>query len=147
MKMNEKINGLGNIDILTGSSRKIVMNDNLNNIDGCSFSPKAIGRNLAMAKNRYLALNSRTKLTHKDICKKVGIHHTQLSHFESGRRVPSLKVFISLCTLYNADPAEILEVKNELGGILTTETIDNEIEEYKQNKQSSNKVMESPILA
>lgn len=74
-----------------------------------------VGRNLREARearDKYVRRRHGEELTQKDVSKSVGIHPTQLSHFEAGRRVPSLVVFKKLCALYEVDPAQILGVRD-----------------------------------
>jgi Helix-turn-helix. len=54
-----------------------------------------------------------------DVARVYGINNTQLSHFECGRRIPSLIVFQDLCILYHVEPQEILAVNiGQIGGKL-----------------------------
>ncbi len=82
-----------------------------------SLSSEEIGRNLKNAKFSYFQKYG--QLSQKEICKRIGIHDTQLSHYESGRRVPSLEVFCKLCRIYQVDPAIILGMEIFMGKMST----------------------------
>ena len=90
-----------------------------------NFYPKEIGSNLRFAREAYFKRTNRTD-RHK-ICEEAGIHYTQLSNFESGRRVPSLKVFAKLCDIYSADPAEVLGIVHEREGYLIAKSLKKKI--------------------
>ena len=84
---------------------------------------KFVGTNLKVARLKY------DKLTQEGVSNTIGIHPTQLAHFEAGRRVPSLIVFAKLCELYNVSPKDILDLKTPFSGITMLNNINKLTEE------------------
>lgn len=59
------------------------------------------------AKNLYVWRTQR-KMTQEALAQACGIRNTHISHFERGRRSPSLKNFAKLCNALNIDPQNLL---------------------------------------
>lgn len=105
--------------------------------DNCVIgSATRIGANLETARKK-------AKLTQKMVGDKLCIHPTQLAHFESGRRAPSLMTFLKLCEFYNVLPGKILEVDITPSGLLQNNIIDNNLQISNHlNNESEDRILE-----
>lgn len=59
------------------------------------------------AKNLYVWRTQR-RMSQEVLAKACGLRNTHISHFECGRRSPSLKNFAKLCNALNIDPQNLL---------------------------------------
>lgn len=53
------------------------------------------------------AINTSGK-TKAEIARKLGVHHSQISRYASGEKLPSIETLANLCVVLDVDPAEIL---------------------------------------
>ncbi len=47
-------------------------------------------------------------LTKTEIAKRIGVHHSQISRYASGQKLPSIETLANLCVALDVDPADIL---------------------------------------
>lgn len=43
-----------------------------------------------------------------EIANRIGVHHSQISRYASGEKMPSIETFANLCIALDVDPADIL---------------------------------------
>lgn len=53
------------------------------------------------------AINTSGK-TKAEIARKLGVHHSQISRYANGEKLPSIETLANLCVVLDVDPAEIL---------------------------------------
>ena len=53
------------------------------------------------------AINTSGK-TKAEISRSLGVHHSQISRYVSGEKLPSVETLANLCVVLDVDPAEIL---------------------------------------
>jgi transcriptional regulator with XRE-family HTH domain len=57
-----------------------------------------------------LLYRTRRGMTQEALAEACGIRNTHISHFEHGRRRPSLGNFVRLCNALNVEPRNLLKV-------------------------------------
>lgn len=80
-----------------------------------TFFATVVGFNLKNAREKK-------SLSQQQVAELLSLDSTQISHFEAGRRIPSLLVFQELCDLYNVAPQDILATDiDQIGGKLASD--------------------------
>ncbi len=68
--------------------------------------------NLEQIRTRLQEAIRQSGMTQTAIAQKLGVHHSAVGYYLSGRAMPALDTFANLCAVLDVDPAYILCLTN-----------------------------------
>ena len=92
---------------------------------------------LEQIRNNIQAAIRNSGIKQIELARRLGIHHSAIAQYLSGRAMPALDTFANLCAVLDLDPSEILCLKDNGGALYHNDFRNNNgtiINSFKQGK-------------